>query len=459
MEVFIKQFFSIFLDKKRWLYKYVASSAKYSALCVLLAFVFCNILYFFYPISNTSATTYTSSITTSSAKSIDIMPKVGSTSTIINSENITVTTNCLAGYNLGISTSSNDNNLYLDGDDTNNTANTYFSPSDGTTSLINAPNTWGFLLSDNTPTENSIFQPVPTLSSPASLKTTSETASETNINDTFPIYYGVAVNNLTSGSYKMAKDASDNYGKIVYYLTIADSCVHNDNYTLSYDANGGTGAPSQDTGVSQLDTYNFTVSNTIPVRNYYTFLGWSENQNALTADYQGGDTFTATANDSTLYAIWEADTCDAGKICYFGNGADAGTMADQSANNNSDTNLIPSNYSRPGYGFAGWNTSTDGTGTNLGPNATITTGDLSNEGMKLYAKWVASAGDLQTWNGCGNLTTGSVTALTDTRDNQTYAVAKLADGKCWTIENLRLVPSSATITSSNTHNPTDNFIS
>ncbi|MBQ3326149.1 hypothetical protein IJG79_03330, partial [Candidatus Saccharibacteria bacterium] len=39
-------------------------------------------------------------------------------------------------------------------------------------------------------------------------------------------------------------------------------------------------------------------------------------------------------------------------------------------------------------------------------------------------------------DGTANLS--SVTALTDERDNNTYAIAKLADGKCWMIENLRL---------------------
>jgi uncharacterized protein (TIGR02145 family) len=35
-------------------------------------------------------------------------------------------------------------------------------------------------------------------------------------------------------------------------------------------------------------------------------------------------------------------------------------------------------------------------------------------------------------------TLSSVTALTDTRDNNVYAVARLADGKCWMVEDLRL---------------------
>ena len=70
-------------------------------------------------------------------------------------------------------------------------------------------------------------------------------------------------------------------------------------------------------------------------------------------------------------------------------------------------------------------------------------------GLPLYAVWVRSAGYMQTDASrvCNTLTTAptdgtanlaSVSALTDQRDNQTYAIAKLADGNWWMIENLRL---------------------
>ena len=59
---------------------------------------------------------------------------------------------------------------------------------------------------------------------------------------------------------------------------------------------------------------------------------------------------------------------------------------------------------------------------------------------------------MQGWTGCSGMTaatydsgTGKVssslaniTALTDTRDNNVYTVAKLADGNCWMMENLRI---------------------
>ena len=142
----------------------------------------------------------------------------------------------------------------------------------------------------------------------------------------------------------------------------------------------------------------------------------------------------------------------AGCINYFANGSSTtGEMGCQRAY--AEVTLWASNFKRPGYGFAGWNTEFDYSGTYYGPNQTITTpADVSTNGLSLYAVWVKSAGTLQNWSGCSSLAQGSVTALTDSRDNDTYAVAKLADGKCWMIENLRL-DDSVELSSTNTHNP------
>ncbi len=128
----------------------------------------------------------------------------------------------------------------------------------------------------------------------------------------------------------------------------------------------------------------------------------------------------------------------------------SGSGSNISASTTSIT-LIAPNYKRAGYGFAGWSTDfeADNNSTIYGPNETITitAGSLSTNGMILYPVWIASAGSLQGWNGCSSLadiptsgraTLASMTALKDTRDNNVYTVAKLADGKCWMTENLRL---------------------
>ena len=79
--------------------------------------------------------------------------------------------------------------------------------------------------------------------------------------------------------------------------------IWNANYTITYDANGGSGAPS-----SQMKSYGetLTLSDTIPTRDGYIFLGWSTNSSATSATYSAGSTFTENS-DTTLYAVWEAE--------------------------------------------------------------------------------------------------------------------------------------------------------
>jgi hypothetical protein len=122
----------------------------------------------------------------------------------------------------------------------------------------------------------------------------------------------------------------------------------------------------------------------------------------------------------------------------------------QTVSPNYEAELKSYNYQRPGYAFAGWSpsfnasTAADTTDTIFGPQATISTNpynggaDVTEHGLILYPAWVASAGTLQNWDGCSSLPQGEVTALTDIRDGDTYAVSKLVDGKCWIIENFRL---------------------
>ena len=73
-------------------------------------------------------------------------------------------------------------------------------------------------------------------------------------------------------------------------------------YTLSYNANGGDGAPS-----SQSGAISYTISSTQPVKSGYTFLGWSKSSGATTASYKAGDSITLTTN-TTLYAVWKKNT-------------------------------------------------------------------------------------------------------------------------------------------------------
>lgn len=167
---------------------------------------------------------------------------------------------------------------------------------------------------------------------------------------------------------------------------------------------------------------------------------------------QAADTYSGKVKYTLVHPKTETplqpQPTQSGKICYYPNGGNVeGTMGCQtvSASATSAT-LLASNFSRTGYGFAGWSTTfdySDSTGF-LGPQEyiTFTAGEYTgnNPGLSLYAHWIKTAGNLQNFT-CPNNTSmpiGTVTALTDQRDNQTYAVARLADSNCWMIENLRL---------------------
>ncbi len=71
-------------------------------------------------------------------------------------------------------------------------------------------------------------------------------------------------------------------------------------YTLSYNANGGSGAPSGHSGAK-----SYTIKTTVPTRFGYTFLGWSTNSSATSASYTPGSTISLSSN-TTLYAVWKS---------------------------------------------------------------------------------------------------------------------------------------------------------
>ncbi|MBR0410744.1 MAG: InlB B-repeat-containing protein, partial [Eubacterium sp.] len=86
--------------------------------------------------------------------------------------------------------------------------------------------------------------------------------------------------------------------------TITVSVTIGPNYTVSYNANGGSGAPS-----SQTKYYGktLTLSITRPSRTGYEFLGWSTSSSATSATYSAGGSYTSNAN-ATLYAVWKRIT-------------------------------------------------------------------------------------------------------------------------------------------------------
>ena len=71
-------------------------------------------------------------------------------------------------------------------------------------------------------------------------------------------------------------------------------------YTITYNANGGSGAPSEQT---KRYGNNITLSSGIPTRNGYAFAGWGLDKNSNSLAYRPGDNYKDNSNIN-LYAIW-----------------------------------------------------------------------------------------------------------------------------------------------------------
>ena len=79
--------------------------------------------------------------------------------------------------------------------------------------------------------------------------------------------------------------------------------------TLSFDANGGAGAPASVTQTVIFDGNSapITLPSTTPTRDGYQFSGWALDASATSPSFRPGETVsvTATANQTvTLYAVW-----------------------------------------------------------------------------------------------------------------------------------------------------------
>ncbi|MBQ4140175.1 MAG: InlB B-repeat-containing protein [Clostridia bacterium] len=149
-------------------------------------------------------------------------------------------------------------------------------------------------------------------------------------------------------------------------------------YTVSYNANGGSGAPASQT---KYHGYDMALSDTVPTRSGYTFKGWATSSTATTASYQPGGNYTANAT-RTLYAVWESNAPKTYTVTYNANGG-TGAPASQTKTHDVPLTLRSEIPTRAGYTFKGWSTSSASTVGRYGAGGTYTT----NASVTLYAAW------------------------------------------------------------------------
>lgn len=90
--------------------------------------------------------------------------------------------------------------------------------------------------------------------------------------------------------------ASSKRAQVVFYAYFRPRLKE---VTLSYDANGGTGAPEPTTA----EEGTFSISNDTPTKSGFYFLGWALTPTAEVAEYAPGQNIEIH-DDVILYAVW-----------------------------------------------------------------------------------------------------------------------------------------------------------
>ena len=146
------------------------------------------------------------------------------------------------------------------------------------------------------------------------------------------------------------------------------------NYALIYDGNGGSGAPA---AASASSGESVRLSNVAPTREGYTFSGWLASDGVT---LQGGDPFTMPGATAVLKATWSIRSFT---VRYSGNGGEG--TPDGSTETFGDSVLVsPTEPTRTGHIFTGWNSRANGTGTDFASNARFS---MPAEDLTLFAQW------------------------------------------------------------------------
>ena len=198
---------------------------------------------------------------------------------------------------------------------------------------------------------------------------------------------------LKSGSttFTIGAYSDSTYSKQISSSLKIPIAIDTQTYTVSYNANGGTGAPS-----SQTKVYGqtLTLSNVKPSKTGYVFAGWSSSSTPTSAQYDAGSSYTSNSSIK-LYAYWKPIEY---RVIYFSNDlieSNGKYMVYSSSDYvkvahtyDQSKALRTNSFSRTGYTFKNWNTEPDGSGKSYSDNQVVSNlVDSDGEDYKLYAQW------------------------------------------------------------------------
>lgn len=230
-------------------------------------------------------------------------------------------------------------------------------------------------------------------------------------------------------------------------------------YTITYDANGGTNAPSA-TKVTPGSSFYLPNSSTSPQAptGYHPESRWNTSADESGSSYAYGASYKPTSS-RTLYAEWDPNTYT---IAYNGNGSTSGSTSSQSATYNSNITLRTNGFTRAytvsfnsnggssvssqttTYTFGRWNTNSSGTGSDYNAGQSVKNLTSTNGGtVTLYAEWdnpqtihklpvpTRSGYLFKGWSTSSSATTGSYAGGSDyipTSSHTLYAVWQKIEG-------------------------------
>ena len=161
-------------------------------------------------------------------------------------------------------------------------------------------------------------------------------------------------------------------------------------YTVSYDANVGTGTAPIDSNTYKLGAKATVLGSTsITPPTGKVFIGWNTESNGSGINYYPNDEITIAGN-ITLYAQW-GDQVPNTQLTYYGNGGKTGTDGEtihiSLKNNETHVVKLGNTFTLEGYEFIGWNTKADGSGISISPGESIVVDNESSIPNELHCQW------------------------------------------------------------------------
>ena len=195
----------------------------------------------------------------------------------------------------------------------------------------------------------------------------------------FAAYYWTST--LLSSNSNMAyalyfsQDEGNDYSYYMRYYGHSIRPIYTTNYSIIFDANGGTGTMEYiqvEKGQSTRLPYN-----NFSRENHY-FSGWNTRADGKGELYMDNASILPESN-ILLYAQWKS-----GIVISFDANGGQGSMSNQIFDNKISGALNKNEFYRNGYDFIGWNTESDGSGISYTDEQLIT---MSVGNITLYAQW------------------------------------------------------------------------